>query len=102
MTINYEEWKEKEIEAYYELRDRANYKFMRKEALSPLDMVPELEIEKGQPYTIWDPPGSPEILREHPENDLRNLEAIYASREGKIIIPIDRRYTRSDLRIAMG
>lgn len=102
MNKSYKEWEKAEMDSSLQLVNKLSDRIQKGERIDLLELVPELRIGKGQLYTFWTVPGSPDALRNFPECDLRNLESIYASNEGKILVPIELHESRSEFEYTYG
>ncbi|MEM2178219.1 MAG: hypothetical protein QW272_05305 [Candidatus Methanomethylicaceae archaeon] len=84
MVVDYKNWEKHEFERFIEIGERISDKLEKGEKISFTSLVPELNLNPSDHYTIWSIPGKPETKQIDPICNLENLTLLY----NKIMIPI--------------
>lgn len=84
MSIDFEGMYNEECRRLEDIADKAIEKTLKGEHVSILSLI-DIDIDEGNSYTIWIPPGSGKGKLKYPYANLENLIPLY----DKIIIPIN-------------
>jgi hypothetical protein len=92
VTVDYDEWKSAEQRVTEESIVKCSKELARRREIRLTSLFPEFGLKAEDNYTMWRPPGSPELKQLDPTGNLGNLLVHY----NKILVPINHYRSKQD------